>query len=131
MWRGFTLDQVMDQCFSNRHDPAHGRQMPVHYGSKDLNFQFISSPLATQMPQGMPWVVMYVHITHLNAKELCLLSPRLCLWPQAGWLRQLCYCVLRRRSSTGRRLACSNELCSYPKVSCDFLLVCCHTHPCP
>ena len=26
--------------------------MPVHYGSKDLNFVTISSPLATQMPQG-------------------------------------------------------------------------------
>ncbi|KAL8562750.1 hypothetical protein ACOMHN_022625 [Nucella lapillus] len=28
-----------------------GRQMPVHYGSKDLHFVTISSPLATQMPQ--------------------------------------------------------------------------------
>jgi hypothetical protein len=25
--------------------------MPVHYGSKALNFQTISSPLATQIPQ--------------------------------------------------------------------------------
>jgi 2-oxoisovalerate dehydrogenase E1 component alpha subunit len=25
--------------------------MPVHYGSKELNFVTISSPLATQMPQ--------------------------------------------------------------------------------
>ena len=52
LWRGFTIDELMDQCFSNRHDPAHGRQMPIHYGSKELHFQFISSPLATQMPQG-------------------------------------------------------------------------------
>ena len=27
--------------------------MPVHYGSKDLNFVTISSPLATQMPQAV------------------------------------------------------------------------------
>jgi hypothetical protein len=29
-----------------------GKQMPIHYGSRDLNFVTISSPLATQMPQG-------------------------------------------------------------------------------
>eukprot|EP00127_Corallochytrium_limacisporum_P002366 Clim_evm7s119 gene=Clim_evmTU7s119 len=51
MWRGFQLDDFMDQCYSNERDPAKGRQMPVHYGSKTLNFQTISSPLATQMPQ--------------------------------------------------------------------------------
>lgn len=27
--------------------------MPVHYGSKELNFVSISSPLATQMPQAV------------------------------------------------------------------------------
>lgn len=39
------------QCFSNELDLGKGRQMPVHYGSKALNFQTISSPLATQIPQ--------------------------------------------------------------------------------
>ena len=52
MWRGFTVEQCMHQCFSTRHDLGRGRQMPVHYGSKDFNYQFISSCLATQMPQG-------------------------------------------------------------------------------
>lgn len=51
MYRGFTDAQFFDQCFSNVDDPAHGRQMPVHYGSKELNFVTISSTLATQMPQ--------------------------------------------------------------------------------
>eukprot|EP00128_Syssomonas_multiformis_P001968 Colp12_sorted_trinity150504_noHs@10049 len=51
MWRGFTLDEFMAQCYSNADDPSKGRQMPVHYGSDKLNFQTISSPLATQMPQ--------------------------------------------------------------------------------
>lgn len=51
MWRGMTYEQFCDQCFSNCDEPAHGRQMPVHYGSKELNFVTISSTLATQMPQ--------------------------------------------------------------------------------
>jgi 2-oxoisovalerate dehydrogenase E1 component alpha subunit len=51
MWRGFTLDEFMNQCYSNSLDYGKGRQMPVHYGAKHLNFQTISSPLATQLPQ--------------------------------------------------------------------------------
>jgi 2-oxoisovalerate dehydrogenase E1 component alpha subunit len=51
MYRGFTLDEFMNQCYSNDLDYGKGRQMPVHYGSKKLNFQTISSPLGTQIPQ--------------------------------------------------------------------------------
>lgn len=50
-WRGYTPRQFMDQMFSNCHDPNKGRQMPIHYGDKKLNFMTISSPLATQIPQ--------------------------------------------------------------------------------
>eukprot|EP01128_Nolandella_sp_AFSM9_P007030 TRINITY_DN3751_c0_g1_i1.p1 TRINITY_DN3751_c0_g1~~TRINITY_DN3751_c0_g1_i1.p1 ORF type:complete len:447 (+),score=138.86 TRINITY_DN3751_c0_g1_i1:557-1897(+) len=49
--RGFTLDQIIHQCFSTTKDLGKGRQMPVHYGSKELNFHTISSPLGTQIPQ--------------------------------------------------------------------------------
>ena len=52
MYRGFTLDQFMNQCYSNVEDGGKGKQMPVHYGSADLSFMTISSPLATQLPQG-------------------------------------------------------------------------------
>ena len=52
MYRGFPLDMFMAQCYANADDLGKGRQMPVHYGSKDLNFVTISSPLATQIPQG-------------------------------------------------------------------------------
>lgn len=52
MYRGFPLDLFMAQCYANADDLGKGRQMPVHYGSRDLNFVTISSPLATQIPQG-------------------------------------------------------------------------------
>lgn len=45
VWRGFTIEQFIDQCYGNTDDIGKGKQMPVHYGSKDLNFVTISSPL--------------------------------------------------------------------------------------
>eukprot|EP00968_Pinguiococcus_pyrenoidosus_P005912 scaffold387_cov244-Pinguiococcus_pyrenoidosus.AAC.2 len=53
MWRGFTLQNFADQCYGNADDVGKGRQMPVHYGSRKHNFQTISSPLATQIPQAV------------------------------------------------------------------------------
>lgn len=50
-YRGFSTIQFMHQMFSNEKDLGLGRQMPIHYGSKALNYQTISSPLATQIPQ--------------------------------------------------------------------------------
>jgi len=42
----------MNQCFSNCDDEGKGKQMPVHYGSKNLNFVTIASTISTQMPHG-------------------------------------------------------------------------------
>jgi 2-oxoisovalerate dehydrogenase E1 component alpha subunit len=53
MWRGFTLDQFTNQCFSNAADLGKGRQMPVHYGSRALQYHTVSSPLGTQIPQSV------------------------------------------------------------------------------
>ncbi|MFC3095784.1 thiamine pyrophosphate-dependent dehydrogenase E1 component subunit alpha [Alteromonas sediminis] len=50
-FRGYTTKQFMNQMFSNKADPNKGRQMPIHYGDKPLNFMTISSPLGTQIPQ--------------------------------------------------------------------------------
>lgn len=50
-WRGFGVDQFMNQIFANDLDLGKGRQMPIHYGSRELNYVTISSPLATQIPQ--------------------------------------------------------------------------------
>ncbi|KAH8294706.1 hypothetical protein KR018_001868 [Drosophila ironensis] len=53
VWRGFRIDQFIDQCYGNDDDLGRGKQMPVHYGSRELNFVTISSPLSTQMPQAV------------------------------------------------------------------------------
>ncbi|XP_026474874.1 2-oxoisovalerate dehydrogenase subunit alpha, mitochondrial isoform X2 [Ctenocephalides felis] len=53
VWRGYTIPQFINQCYGNHEDPGKGRQMPVHYGEKNLNFVTISSPLGTQMPQAV------------------------------------------------------------------------------
>ena len=50
-YRGFTTEQFMGQLMGNETDLGKGRQMPIHYGSKALNYMTISSPLATQIPQ--------------------------------------------------------------------------------
>ena len=88
IWRGFSIDQVMDQCFGTRLDAAKGRQMPVHYGSKEHNYQFISSCLSTQMPQGGLKTSAEQHMWLHSASviSLCPCSPRLCIWFEAVWL---------------------------------------------
>lgn len=53
MWRGWTLAQFIDQLYGNCDDEGKGKQMPVHYGSKKLNFITISSTLSTQVPQAV------------------------------------------------------------------------------
>ncbi|KII90763.1 hypothetical protein PLICRDRAFT_39345 [Plicaturopsis crispa FD-325 SS-3] len=52
LWRGFGIDDIMNQCLGNEKDTSgKGRQMPVHFGSPEHHFHTISSPLATQIPQ--------------------------------------------------------------------------------
>lgn len=51
LWRGFSIQQMAHQLTSNVNDLGKGRQMPVHYGSKELNICTVSSPLCTQVPQ--------------------------------------------------------------------------------
>lgn len=49
--RGYPLLKFMNQCYGNCDDEGKGKQMPIHYGSKEFNFMTISSPLGTQLPQ--------------------------------------------------------------------------------
>ncbi|OPX54164.1 2-oxoisovalerate dehydrogenase E1 component alpha subunit [Oceanospirillum multiglobuliferum] len=68
-FRGFPLKQFMHQLFSNENDLGKGRQMPIHYGSRDLNYLTISSPLATQLPQAVGYAYGY----KLEQKDNCVI----------------------------------------------------------
>jgi len=49
--RGVSMLRMVNQCFGNAADEIKGRQMPVHYSFRDINFFSISSPLGTQIVQ--------------------------------------------------------------------------------
>lgn len=51
MYRGFTLQQMANQMTGNRKDLGKGKQMPIHYGSRALNYVTVGSCLTTQVPQ--------------------------------------------------------------------------------
>ncbi|EFO26143.1 2-oxoisovalerate dehydrogenase alpha subunit [Loa loa] len=53
LYRGFSLENFMNQCYGNAKDIGGGKQMPVHYGSVEHHFVTISSTLATQLPQAV------------------------------------------------------------------------------
>jgi pyruvate dehydrogenase E1 component subunit alpha len=52
-WRGYTIQNFVDQLFGNADDPAKGRQMPVHHSAAWLRLVSISSPVGTQIPQAV------------------------------------------------------------------------------
>ncbi|GAA0816116.1 thiamine pyrophosphate-dependent dehydrogenase E1 component subunit alpha [Colwellia sp. D2M02] len=70
MFRGFSLENFMNQLFSNAKDLGKGRQMPIHYGSKELNCMTVSSTLATQIPQATGYAYGQ-KVQGLNAITLC------------------------------------------------------------
>ena len=70
MFRGFSLEDFMNQMFSNDKDLGKGRQMPIHYGSKELNYMTISSPLGTQIPQATGYAYGQ-KLQGLDAVTLC------------------------------------------------------------
>lgn len=57
LWRGFPLETFIAQAYGNQLDPQAGRQMPNHYGSKEINYVTASSPVGTQIPHavGVAW----------------------------------------------------------------------------
>jgi 2-oxoisovalerate dehydrogenase E1 component alpha subunit len=74
--RGLTFDQCMSQIFANSKDTGLGRNMPVHYGSRELNIHTISSPLATQLPHaaGAAYALKMQRLTDPNIPPRCVVA---------------------------------------------------------
>ncbi len=70
MFRDFSLENFMNQMFSNEKDLGKGRQMPIHYGSSELNYMTVSSPLGTQIPQATGYAYGQ-KLQGLDAVTLC------------------------------------------------------------
>jgi 2-oxoisovalerate dehydrogenase E1 component alpha subunit len=49
--RDYPILEMVNQIYSNRADKLKGRQLPILYSAKSVNFFTISGNLATQMPQ--------------------------------------------------------------------------------
>ena len=49
--RGYPILEMVNQIYSNRADKLKGRQLPILYSAKSVNFFTISGNLATQLPQ--------------------------------------------------------------------------------
>ncbi|KAL8243298.1 hypothetical protein R6Q59_009556 [Mikania micrantha] len=69
LWRGFTVQDFANQCFGNNAGHGKGRQMPIHYGSKNLNYVTLSSPLTTQLPQA----VGIAYSLKMDKKDSCVI----------------------------------------------------------
>jgi pyruvate dehydrogenase E1 component alpha subunit len=53
LWRGIPLPALIAQCFGNSLDKNKGRQMPNHFGWREINYVSASSPVGTQIPHGV------------------------------------------------------------------------------
>jgi pyruvate dehydrogenase E1 component alpha subunit len=51
--RGVPLRAIFDQLLGNADDRIKGRQMPNHFGFRDVNFVVASSPIGTQITQAV------------------------------------------------------------------------------
>lgn len=50
LWRGYSIENYVHGMLCNGKDIHLGRQMPVHFGCRELNIVTVSSVLATQLP---------------------------------------------------------------------------------
>lgn len=69
--RNMSLYNMIAQAFGNRDDLGKGRQMPIHYGNKSVNYVTISSPLATQIPQAVGAAYSFKQRGQNNCLTIC------------------------------------------------------------
>ncbi|MEH6789563.1 3-methyl-2-oxobutanoate dehydrogenase (2-methylpropanoyl-transferring) subunit alpha [Parasphingorhabdus sp.] len=55
--RGYPMVEMVNQIFSNKADKLKGRQLPIMYSSRELNFFTVSGNLTTQYPQAVGWAM--------------------------------------------------------------------------
>lgn len=55
--RGYALERMMNQIYSNSADELQGKQLPIMYSAKDDGFFSISGNLTTQYPQAVGWAM--------------------------------------------------------------------------
>jgi 2-oxoisovalerate dehydrogenase E1 component alpha subunit len=54
---GYPLVDMINQIYSNSHDPLKGRQLPVMYSSSEFGFFSVSGNLGTQFIQAVGWAM--------------------------------------------------------------------------
>ncbi len=61
LWRGVSLDLILNQLIGNSRDLCKGRQMPIHYCFTEWDIPSVSSPVGTQLPHacGYAWGARY------------------------------------------------------------------------
>ena len=128
LWRGFRIDQCVNQCFGNKLDIQKSKQMPVHYGSKEHHFVTISSPIATQLPQGREnWIRTRTILTPLRLRlyscGLFHSSCWCCIRIQVSQKWSVRYRILRRRCFQWRRHSRSSKFRLHPRMSRHIFLV--------
>ena len=59
LFRGAPVSALLAQCYGNDADQQKGRQMPSHFGSRDINLITPSSPVGTQIvyATGVAWAM--------------------------------------------------------------------------
>ena len=65
IYRGFDINDCCHQIYGNALGSDKGKQAPIHYGSKELNYVTISSTIATQCRHlcSILWIwFFYLHI---------------------------------------------------------------------
>ncbi|HVL88499.1 MAG TPA: pyruvate dehydrogenase (acetyl-transferring) E1 component subunit alpha [Candidatus Thermoplasmatota archaeon] len=69
--RGASFRDIFNQLFGNAEDLIKGRQMPNHFAFRAQNYNSVSSPLSTQIPQatGAAYAMKY-----LGKKEVAMVS---------------------------------------------------------
>ncbi|KAJ9560264.1 hypothetical protein OSB04_005424 [Centaurea solstitialis] len=71
LWRGFTLQEFVDQCFGNKNDYGKGRQMPIHYGPRSIITSL--SPLLLRETQ-LPQAVGVAYSLKMDKKDACVVT---------------------------------------------------------